>query len=460
MKIAVIGTGYVGLVSAVGFAKLAAHEVVCVDMREDIVERINRAEPTLHEADLPEMLKEVVDAGLLRATTDYREAMDGAELALICVGTPYQPNGAIDLSYIDSSARSIGEIIRGRSDYIVVAVKSTVVPGTTEERVLKNVEEVSGKRAGKDFGVAMTPEFLREGVALDDFLNPDRLVLGALDDRSFEVVNRLYDAHDCPKVRCSLRTAEMTKYVANAYLALHISFANEIALLCERVGGIDVRDVLEGVYLDHRHSPRVDGKPTFPLVLGYFAPNCGYGGSCFPKDVMALEYKAREMGLTPQMLESVTSINRHMPLHLVERVDEMLGGSRGAEVAVLGLAFKPGTDDVRESPAIPIVTTLAKHGAKVRACDPLGLAVENFQRTVGELEGVEYTSDVRAALRGARAACLVTPWDAFDLPASEFKALMAAGNGAAPLFYDGRCKRSAEEFTAAGLRYAGIGYGL
>jgi len=454
MRIAVIGTGYVGLVSAVGFAHLAGHEVICVDTDRELVDRINHGEPVLHESGLPELLREVIAAKKLRATTDYAEALANVELVLVCVGTPYLPNGAIDLCYVESAAKSIGAELVRSPNYVVVAVKSTVVPGTTEGLVLPLIELASGLRAGQGFGLAMTPEFLREGVALEDFLHPDRLVLGAYDDRSYSALEQLYAAHQVPKQRVNLRTAELTKYVANAYLALHISFANEIALLAERLGSIDVREVLEGVYLDKRHAPEIDGQRVQPQVLNYFVPNCGFGGSCLPKDVMALTHKSRELGFPPPLLDGITVINRKMPQHLVERVSAKLGGLRGVTVAVLGLAFKPGTDDVRESPALPIIQALVARGAYVHAIDPLAGAILNFKAAADNPERVEYFTSLADGLTGAAAALLVTPWPEFDVPAKDYAHALAGG----ALFFDGRCRRDPAEFTAAGLIYDGIGY--
>jgi UDPglucose 6-dehydrogenase len=459
MKVAVIGTGYVGLVSGVGFTHLSRHTVSCVDTRDDVVERINRAEPTLYEQGLEALLGEVVAEGLLTATTDYAVALEGASVALICVGTPSAADGSINLDYIRQASRSIGEQLRQRDDFVVVAVKSTVVPGTTETVVIPEIEAASGKTAGVDFGVGMTPEFLREGVALHDFLHPDRVVIGSLDARSDALLRELYGAHDAPVLSVSPRSAELIKYVSNAYLALHISFANEVALLAEQLGGVDVRDVLEGVYLDHRHTPRLASGDELhilrPEILGYLVPNCGYGGSCLPKDVSALAHWAADHGLPPALLQATHDVNHRMPLHLVDRLERELGGLKGKTIAALGLAFKFGTDDVRESPTLQIVPELVRRGATVRACDPLELAHANFRREVGELPGLSYHVDTAEALSGADAAALLIPMPPFTAAGAE---LYAQHLSPGALVFDGRCLLRPEQFEAAGLRYAGIGY--
>jgi UDPglucose 6-dehydrogenase len=425
-------------------------------------------------------------AGRLRATNSYADALRGAKLALICVCMPCDESGAIDLKYVRQAAASIGKEIAAREDYICVAVKSTVVPGTTKDLVLPLLQRHSKKRAGADFGVGMTPEFLREGVALDDFLYPDRIVLGGIDARSHAALHELYSGFEgVPKLETSLSEAELIKYVANAYLALHISFANEIALLAERLG-VDSARVIEGVRLDQRHSPRLtkdnlaswkksgrlDARDILmPEILGYLVPNCGYGGSCLPKDVSALAHWAREQGLPPALLSATNKLNKAMPRHLVERMDGLLGGLKGREIAVLGLAFKPGTDDVRESPALRIVPLLVKAGARVRACDPLAEARANFIAKTQDGSGdygvtdklaakigkqVSYHSALDDALSGADAAALVTPWPEFVAakPAAMAKLLRKGA-----LYYDGRCILDPAPFAAAGLRFGGIGRG-
>lgn len=486
MKIAVIGTGYVGLVSGVGLARQCGHTVACVDTDKRKVAQINAGEPPIFEAGLPELLREVVGSGLLRATDSYSEAMDGAALVLICVGTPCDDKGAIDLKYIKAASKGIGAELARQADWKCVVVKSTVVPGTTKDVVLPLLEKHSRKEAGRDFGVGMNPEFLREGVALDDFLRPDRIVLGGLDRQSHDALQQLYSGFGgVPKLETSLSEAELIKYVANAYLALHISFANEIALLAERLS-VDSAKVLEGVYLDARHSPRLtkqnlaawkkSGRLSAedilrPEILGYLVPNCGYGGSCLPKDVSALAHWAREQGLPPALLSATDKLNKRMPAHLVEQLEQALGGLKGKEIAVLGLAFKPGTDDVRESPALRIVPRLVKAGARVRACDPLAEARSNFIAKMQDGSGdygitakiaerigkrVSYHSELADALRGADAAALVTPWPQFTAADPSAMADMLRPGA---LYYDGRCILDPAGFSAADLRFGGIGRG-
>ncbi|MCK5063021.1 MAG: UDP-glucose/GDP-mannose dehydrogenase family protein, partial [Candidatus Aenigmarchaeota archaeon] len=273
MNISVIGTGYVGLTTAVGFA-VEGHRVYCVDIDQNKINMINSGKAPIYEENLEEHLQEVLEKGLLTATTNLADAIEKTDISFICVGTPSNDDGSIDLKYVRQVSKDVGNIIRDKNKYHVFTIKSTVVPGTTEES-LKIIEDASGKRCGPDFGMCMTPEFLQEGKAMQDFFNPSRIVIGSFDERSLDMIKQLYKDTDAPIVECDLKTAEMIKYVSNSLLAAKISFSNEIGNICKKLG-INTYKVMEGVGLDSRINPK------------FLNSGCGFGGSCFPKDVKAL----------------------------------------------------------------------------------------------------------------------------------------------------------------------------
>ncbi|MFW5946416.1 MAG: UDP-glucose dehydrogenase family protein [Candidatus Natronoplasma sp.] len=393
MKISIIGTGYVGLVSGVGFAK-HGHEVICVDIDEDIVDSINNAIPPIYEEGLEELLENVVDSGRLSATTDLKGAVEKTDITFICVGTPSREDGSIDTSAIESATEDISEALDGKDDHHIVVVKSTVTPGTTDGMV-KPILESNGKKIGDDLGLGMNPEFLREGVALNDFLDPDRIVIGGWDERSRETIEQVYDGFEAPKLVTDIRTAEMIKYTSNALLATKISFANEMSRICEEVG-IDVYDVMDGVGLDHR------------IKRDFLNAGPGFGGSCFPKDVKAIKNLGQEMGIETKLLEAVLSINDEQPIHTVEMLEKKLGGLKGKKVTVLGLTFKGGTDDIRETRALPMVESLMEKGAIVTGYDPKGM--DNFAELI---DGISYADSIEEALTDADACIIQNDWEEF-----------------------------------------------
>jgi len=442
MKLSVIGTGYVGLVSGVCLAHVG-HDVTCVDLDKSKVDQINSSECPIHEDGLAELLKGVLGQRF-RATTDLQSAVLASDMTLIAVGTPFGEE-RIDLGQIRSAASSIGAALAEKSSYHVVAVKSTVVPGTTETEVLPILESSSGKQAGRDFGVGMNPEFLREGVAVADFLNPDRIVVGGIDDRSCELMAQLYAPFDTTDVvRTTPSTAEMIKYTANALLATLISFSNEIGNVSEAMG-VDVADVLAGVHLDHRFAPILKqdteaGARVRPAMLTYLEAGCGFGGSCFPKDVKALVAHAETARTPVPVLRGALTVNETQPLKLVEMIE---GIPAPARVAVLGVAFKPGTDDIRESPALRIVPELVEKGYSVVVHDPI--ALDNARAEFGDQ--VEYADSLAEALSGAQVIMLVTSWP-------EYATLNEALGDASPLVLDGRRYLAPSDFE----KYMGIGY--
>jgi UDPglucose 6-dehydrogenase/GDP-mannose 6-dehydrogenase len=407
MRVSIVGTGYVGLVTGACFAERGL-QVTCVDVDPERVAALNRAESPIFEEGLNELLHRNVGRSL-RATTDLAEAVLDSDATLIAVGTPF--NGVeIDLTAVLRAARQIGSVIAQKSTYHVVIVKSTVVPGTTDQHVLPALEEASGKRAGIDFGVAMNPEFLSEGEAVHDFMFPDRLVLGGIDERSIQVLERLYASYpdDVPRLRTNTRTAEMIKYASNSLLATLISFSNEVANLGAAIGGIDAAEVLRGVHLSQYFRGRnADGLPP---ITAFLAAGCGFGGSCLPKDVSALIAHGRQIGSPMPLLQSVIQVNHEQPLRTVGLLKKRWPSLDGIRVAVLGLAFKPGTSDVRESPAFPIIRELLSEGALVGAYDPV--ATHEARKVLPDPR-VRYHESLDAALTDVDAVIVVTPWKEF-----------------------------------------------
>lgn len=408
MKVAVVGTGYVGLVTGTCLAHLG-HEVTCVDVREDRVSAITRGEPPFFEPGLAELLTEGRRNGRLRATTVLAEAVAKSDVTMLAVGTPSAAgSGRIDLGAVDAAATAVGASLAGRADRHTVVVKSTVVPGTTDSLVLSALEKASGLRAGR-FGLAMNPEFLREGSAVADFMKPDRIVIGQWDELSGETVTKLYATFTCPILRVSLRNAELIKYASNAVLASLVSFANEFANICEAMDGADVDVVTEGICLDRRLSPVVDGRRVRPGILAYLRAGSGFGGSCFPKDLNALRARAREIGVETPLLDAVMNVNVARPGRVVALLSSELNGLRGKTVAVLGIAFKPGTDDIRDSPALALAFALRASGASVRVHDPLPAACRAAEEKLREA-GVVLHVDAETLLRDTDAVVLATAW--------------------------------------------------
>ena len=403
MKISIIGSGYVGAVTAVCFADVG-HEVICVDIDEKKVQQINAGIPSIYEEGLEKLLKKYVGKRLI-ATTDNEFAVFNTDISFICVGTPSEVGGSINLSIVRSAVESIGSALAKKNGYHVVVVKSTVIPETTEKFVLPILEEKSGKVAGKDFGIAMNPEFLREGKAIYDFMHPDKIVVGSIDASSGDLVSELYLNFECEITRTNLKTAEMIKYANNSFLATKISLSNEIGNICKKMG-IDTYDVMKAVGKDSRISP---------LFLNSGA---GFGGSCFPKDVRALISKAKEIGYSPTILESVLAVNENQPLMMAELLQKKIGEFKDKKIAVLGLAFKNDTDDIRESRAIPLITELLRLGAKVSAYDPL--AAENMRRV---FPTVRYHKSAKEALEGTDACLVITEWEEFKKLDSEFEVM-------------------------------------
>jgi len=391
MEISIIGTGYVGLVSGACFAKLG-HKVICVDVDEEKVKKINNGISPIYEKDLQDILKEY--KGNIFATNSYEEAVQNSDITFICVGTPSTEDGDIDLSYIDQSVKAVAEEVKKKDSYHSIIVKSTVVPGTTQNHVLPLLEKISGKKAGVDFGVGMNPEFLREGVAVDDFLHPDRVVNGFFDERTKQKLSELYKDFQCPIVETSLSVAEMIKYASNCFLATKISFMNEIGNYCKTLG-IDVYDVADGMGLDKR------------INRSFLNAGIGWGGSCFPKDTKALRAWAKKTDQESFLIDSVIKVNDHQPLQIIKLLKNHLKDIDGKTIGILGLAFKPDTDDIRDSRSIILVEDLLKKGAKVKAFDPE--AMDHFKKL---FPAVTYYKNAKDVL-DSDAIIIATAWDEF-----------------------------------------------
>jgi UDPglucose 6-dehydrogenase/GDP-mannose 6-dehydrogenase len=405
MRIAVIGGGPVGLVSGSALANVG-HDVTVVDVDRGRSDKISRGEAPFHEPGLPELLRRVVDGKRLHATHDAGSAVREAAVVLICVGTPSGDHGA-DLTALRAASADVGRGLAGRPDPVVVVVKSTVPPGTTLGVVAPIVRAESGlPPALLSFG--MNPEFLREGVAVDDMLHPDRIVLGIDDPSARPVLESMYQPFGAPLVFTTPSGAEMAKYASNALLATLISYANEIAQFCEDAAGIDALEVLRAVHLDRRFRPPAS-RPLEPsTITSYLLPGLGYGGSCFPKDTAALAAWARGRGLEAPILDAVRSVNAWRPQRVLSLLRSRID-LQGARVALLGLAFKPDTDDLRESRSLDFARLLAAEGADVHACDPVaGSMAGDLLRGVATI-----SPDAESALNGADAAVLATAWPVY-----------------------------------------------
>lgn len=443
MKISIVGTGYVGLVSGACLAD-RGHEVTCVDVDASKVDSINAGRAPIHEPGLPELLAANV-GGRLRATRDLGAAVRGSEMTMIAVGTP-AVGGRISLEFVERAAADIGAALKDKRDWHAVVVKSTVIPGTTDGAVRRAVESASGKAAGAGFGLGMNPEFLTEGTAVRDFMQPDRLVLGGIDGRTQDALAALYAAFDpdVPRIRCNNATAEMIKYASNSVLATLISFSNEVARLCDAVGNVDVADVMRGVHASAYLTTRRDGMaPVRAGIASFLEAGCGFGGSCLPKDVTALTAQGRELGLDMPLLRSVLDINRTQPDELVKLAYRHFPDLRGRKVAVLGLAFKPDTDDVRESPAFPVLRRFRDAGAVLTAYDPVACP-----RDHEALRGVRLAESLADAVSGAEIVVLVTRWKEFDVLPE-----LIRQNAGTALVIDGRRVLPPDAFAA----YEGIG---
>jgi UDPglucose 6-dehydrogenase len=438
MKVTVFGSGYVGLVTGACLAEVG-NDVVCMDVDADKIALLERGEIPIYEPGLEKIVERNTAAGRLRFTTDAGQAVAHGLFQIIAVGTPPDENGSADLRYVLAVAQTIAEHM---SEYRVIVDKSTVPVGTADQ--VRERMQQSLTAAGKqiEFDVVSNPEFLKEGAALDDFMKPDRIIIGTDNPRTTELLRALYAPfnrnHD-RLIAMDIRSAELTKYAANAILATKISFMNELSNLAERLGA-DIEQVRQGIGADSR------------IGYAFIYPGCGYGGCCFPKDVSALERTAREVGYDAQLLSAVEAVNRRQKQVLCEKIDKHFAGElRGKTFALWGLAFKPNTDDMREAPSRAVMETLWEAGAAVRVFDPV--AMRECRRIYGEREGLTYCDDQHEALQGADALILVTEWQMFRSPDFEhIKQTLSA-----PVIFDGRNIYDPDRLRAMGFAYYSIG---
>ena len=440
MKVTIFGSGYVGLVTGACLAEVG-NEVVCVDIDQGKIDRLNQGEVPIHEPGLDSLIQRNRTAGRLRFTTDVDEGVAHGLFQFIAVGTPPDEDGSADLQYVTAVARSIGERM---VEYRIIVNKSTVPVGTAD-RVRETVgAALAGRQTHVEFDVVSNPEFLKEGAAIDDFMKPDRIVVGADNPRTTELLRALYAPfnrnHD--RLVCmDIRSAELTKYAANAMLATKISFMNELANLAERLGA-DIEKVRVGIGSDPR------------IGYHFIYPGCGYGGSCFPKDVKALERTARDVGYPAQLLQAVEGVNERQKLTLFEKIHAYFEGDlTGKTLAVWGLAFKPNTDDMREASSRVLMENLWAAGARVRAFDPV--AMEETRRIYGDRPDLTLCESTEAALEGADALAIVTEWNVFRSP--DFDGIRQAL--ARPAIFDGRNLYDPVQLRAQGFDYFGIGRG-
>jgi UDPglucose 6-dehydrogenase len=434
MKITMIGTGYVGLVTGTCFAEFG-HHITCVDKIEDKISRLKEGKIPIYEPGLDALVAKNVGEGRLKFTTSLDEAIPGAEAIFIAVGTPSsrRGDGYADLTYIYAAAKEIAHYLQ---DYTIIVDKSTVPVGTARQ-VARIISEENPEA---DFDVASNPEFLREGAAISDFMRPDRVVIGVESERSEQVLREVYKPlflRDTPIVSTSIETAELTKYAANAFLAVKISFINEIAAVCEAVGA-DVSALAKGIGMDGRIGNK------------FLHPGPGYGGSCFPKDTLALMRIVQEHGESVRIVEAAVEVNAAQKARMVKKIRDMLGGSEaGKTVAVLGLTFKPETDDMREAPAATILPALLEKGARIKAHDPKGM--EEAKQYLPD--GIEYVENGYQACDGADAVILMTEWNQYRaLDLEKIKKIMKD-----PVFIDLRNVYDPATMKELGFRYIGVG---
>lgn len=431
MNITVVGTGYVGLVAGVGYADLG-HTVVCVDRDKEKIALLQNGGVPIHEPGLMEWMKKQTAEGRLSFTADIREAVQSADIVIIAVGTPPKPSGEADMAYIDQAAREVASAITG---YTVVAVKSTVPVGTCSR-----IKALIAGLTGQPFDIVSLPEFLREGSAVNDTLYPDRIVIGTETRRAADIMKRLHELLAAPIVMTDLRSSEMIKYASNAFLATRISFINEIANICEKVGA-DVEEVARGMGFDKRIGP------------AFLKAGIGYGGSCFPKDTTALIQIAGNVSYDFKLLHAVVEVNRMQRRNVIDKLQQALGSLQGRTIAVWGLAFKPGTDDVREAPSIEIVDKLLELGAYPRLYDPI--AMDNFRNSFSASGNPSLTwcdSGLEAAA-GSEAICLLTEWEEFvRIDLAEVERSMST-----PVLIDGRNVYHDERIRQTGFSYYPVG---
>jgi UDPglucose 6-dehydrogenase len=434
MRLTVVGAGYVGLTTAVCFAHLG-NEVMVVEKLPEKVQALKRGEVPFYEPGLEGMLKENQSLGRLSFTTDLKEGLGFSDVIFICVGTPQKPDGSADLSQVEEVAKETARLMEG---YKLLVEKSTV-PVNTHKLIKRTVERYL-KRRGKilEFDVASNPEFLREGSAVKDFLEPDRIVIGVESQRARQIMEALYKDFKCPIIFTDPATSELIKHASNSFLAMKISYINMVADLCEKVGA-DVRLVAEGMGYDKR------------IGREFLRAGIGWGGSCFPKDIKAFIKMAKDHGVDFSLLEEVDKINQRRAIQFVEKVKSVLWSLKDKTLAVWGLSFKPNTDDIREAPSLRLVSMLLKEGARLKLYDPK--AMENFKRLYPPGKDLDYAPDMYSAVEGASALLIFTEWEEFQKAnLSKVKELMEL-----PIIIDGRNIYDPDVVRGLGFEYYGVG---
>lgn len=394
IKVGIIGTGYVGLVSGACFANLG-YETICLDVNENKINMINNGISPIYEHNLDELLNKVVlKEKLLYATNSRKKLVIDCDVIFICLPTPSNANGSIDLSFILNELKEIGSILKTCKNYKTIVIKSTVIPGSTMNNFLNTIEKFSSKRLGDDFGLIVNPEFLMEGSALNNFNNPDRIIIGYHDHRSKDIITSLYNSFNCPIIYVTFDEAEMIKYVSNSFLATKISFINEIANLSENFN-INMDHIVEGVGLDQRISPN------------FFRSGLGFGGSCFPKDVNALYSLSKQYDSELTMLKATLSINDIQPLRAIDILTDIIDVT-DKKVTILGLSFKPNTDDIREAPSLKIAKELHRLGSDIYAYDPIYV-----NKKINNYDYIKISNNYQDAIKNSYAVIIVTEWDEF-----------------------------------------------
>ena len=442
MRISFIGLGYVGLTTAACFAS-KGHKILCYDVDKEKIARIRKGEPPFYEPGLDELLKQGLEKENITVVEDIEEAVEKSGITFITVGTPAGEDGEIDLSQVREASKNIGYALRRKDKWHLVVVKSTVTPKTTEYVIKPLLETCSGKKCGVEFGLCVNPEFLREGNAVEDTMNPDRVVIGEADARSGDFLEAFYREFYGDKLPPVIRTtpvnAELIKYANNAFLAMKVSFINMIANLCQTLPNADVEEVAKGIGLDKR------------IGNLFLKAGAGWGGSCWPKDLKALSTSARKIGVELPLIDATIKINETQPVKLVDLAEKLLGSLEGKTAAILGLAFKPGTDDTREAVSIKIINTLLKRGAHVRTHDPK--AIDNTRKIIGDK--IEYVNNPLECIKDADVAILVTEWPEFkNLKPEDFKRLLKT-----PCVIDGRRIYDPRLFKEAGIKFTAVGLG-
>jgi len=439
-RMSVFGLGYVGTVTAACFA-YKGFNVVAFDVDKGKVESLNQAISFIYEPELDEIIKQAVSSGSLKATYNPNYAIMNSDITFITVGTPQKVDGKIDLRYVEDASRMIGKALKDKDDWHLVVVKSTVIPGTTNNVVKKNIEEVSGKTCDRDFGICFNPEFLREGAAVHDMFYPDRLIIGGSEKSSSYLLNlyNMFYGEKMPEtIITNAENAELIKYANNAFLAMKVSFINMIARICQKIPKGDVEVVAKGIGLDKR------------IGSLFLKAGAGWGGSCWPKDLSALKKFAEEIGLELPLVDATIEINKTQPLILIDFAKELIGSLEGKRISILGLSFKPNTDDMREAVSIKIIESLLKEGAEVIAYDPK--AMDNAKKIFGKK--IIYANNSIECLKGADCAMIVTEWDEFkNLKPEDF-----INNMRNPALIDGRRIYDPKIFSSK-LKFKAIGLG-